>query len=77
MKSYKGILYQKKIDTKVGDYLPASLEKLALDYSFLIKNVDKKINISYIINSVQIKLEPNKTNFIEFNNTALYSPICY
>lgn len=73
----QGNIVSKKINTKVGNYLPTSLEKLALDYSFLIKNVDKKININYILNSSKIKLEPNKTKFIEFNNTALYSPICY
>lgn len=73
----QGNLVAQKIGNQTGDYLPTSLEKLALEYSFLIKNVDKKIDINYIINSAKIKLEPNKTKFIEFNNTALYSPICY
>lgn len=72
-----GNFISKKVNNKVGDYLPSSLEDLALKYSFLIKNVNKKVNVNYIINSAQIKLKPDKTKFIEFSNTALYSPICY
>lgn len=72
-----GTFLSKKIDNKVGDYLPSSLEKFASRYTFLIKNIDKKINVNYIINSAQIKLNPNETKFIEFKNTALYSPMCY
>lgn len=65
------------INGLAGDYLPASLENLALKYSFLIKNVDNKINPKYIIDSSKIKLEKEKTKFINFQNTALYSPMCY
>lgn len=66
-----------KIDNQVGDYLPASLEKLASKYDFLIKNIDKKIDAKYILDSAQIKLNPSEIKFINFQNTAIYSPVCY
>ncbi len=70
-------LIPQKIKDKTGDYLPLSLETLASDYSFLIKNIDKKVDYKYIINSSKIKLNPEKTSFIDFKNTALYSPVPY
>lgn len=69
--------FAKDLKGQVGDYLPASLQKLTSNYTFLIKKVDNKITPKYTINSAQIKLEKNKTEFINFRNTALYSPICY
>lgn len=72
-----GNFLSKKVDNRVGDYLPLSLEKLTSKYSFLIKNIDKKVSVNYIINSAEIKLNSDETKFIEFSNTALYSPICY
>lgn len=72
-----GKFLAKKTDKLTGDYLPSSLENLASKYTFLIKNVDNKINPTYIIDSSKIKLEKETTKFTVFQNTALYSPICY
>lgn len=70
-------LLAKKSNGEAGDYLPASLKKLTSKYDFLIKKVDNKIKPKYIIDSSKIELEKNKTEFITFQNTALYSPVCY
>lgn len=70
-------LIPQKIDGYTGDYLPASLKKLASSYDFLVKNVDKKTNFNYIRNSFKIKLNPEKTEFVDFPNTAIYSPVSY
>lgn len=72
-----GKFLAKKLNGTAGDYLPSSLEKLTSKYTFLIKNIDNKIKPKYIIDSAKIELEKNKTEFINFQNTALYSPVCY
>lgn len=68
---------QKNQNGYAGAYLPASLEKLASEYSYLVKNIYKRTSFNQILDSSIIKLENNRTTFIEFQNTALYSPICY
>src|SRR5574344_959602 len=60
-----------------GDILPLSLENLSSKYNFLIKNIDKKITPNYILSSSKINLEPEKTGFVKFINSAIYSPVCY
>jgi len=65
------------IDGQVGDYLPSSLQELSSKYEYLIKNIDAKISPKDILNTSKIKLNKDKTEFIQFPNTALYSPICY
>lgn len=72
-----GSFSAKKVNKSVGDYLPSSLKELVSKYDILIKNVDKKIKPKYITKSAEIKLNQEKTEFINFQNTALYSPICY
>lgn len=67
----------KNVDNKAGDYLPSSLQKLGVKYSFLIKDIDVKTNFQYILDTAKIKLNPEKKEFITFPNTALYSPVCY
>lgn len=62
---------------KIGAYLPSSLQKLASGYDFLIKNTDARINPKYIFDSASIKLNSDNVEFINFQNTALYSPISY
>ena len=70
-------LTAKNTGGKVGDYLPKSLETLASDYNYLIKNIDAKTDLKKLQNAAKIKLDPDKVKFIEFTNTALYSPTCY
>lgn len=66
-----------KTNNFLGDYLPVSLDELASRYSFLIKNNNAKITLTTIIDSGKIKLQKEKTKFTNFQNTALYSPVCY
>lgn len=66
-----------KISSKLGDYLPVSLKNLVSNYDLLIKHVDKKITPQYIFETAKIKLNPKKTSFVEFANTAIYSPVAY
>lgn len=72
-----GNFVPRKIDTQSGDYLPESVENLANKYLFLIKNIHNQVSLDYILETSKIKTEPNKTKFINFQNTALYSPTCY
>lgn len=72
-----GKFIAQKVNNETGDYLPSSLNELSSKYSFLVKNIDAKIDGKYIFDSRRIKLEPNKIQFIDFANTALYSPVCY
>ena len=67
----------KNVKGQIGEYLPTSLQKLASNYDFLIKNTDAKINPKYILDSASIKLNPDKVEFVNFQNTALYSPVSY
>lgn len=72
-----GKLVAQKVNGQVGEYLPSSLDELASKYNFLIRNVDEKISVNYILKSSNIKLNKNELQFINFQNTALYSPVCY
>lgn len=72
-----GDLVAKKNNNEVGDFIPYSLQELSSKYVFLIKNIDAKTSPENIFNTSKIRLNPQKTKFIDFKNTALYSPICY
>lgn len=66
-----------KTKGRLGDWLPASLKAFSSNYDYLIKNVDAKTSINCIIDSGKIKLNPEKVEFVDFQNTALYSPVAY
>lgn len=66
-----------KVNSELGDYLPLSLISLVKDYDFLIKHIDKKVTPQYIFETSKIKLNPEKTGYAQFANTAIYSPIAY
>lgn len=66
-----------KINGQVGDYLPESLNVLSSKYDFLIKDINQKTDLTYILGTEKIKLNKNNLKFTEFGNTALYSPLCY
>ena len=53
------------------------MEEFASKYDFLIKNIDKTLDFKYILNTSKIKLNQDATKFINFQNTAIYSPTCY
>lgn len=72
-----GRFIAQKVNHETGDYLPSSLSELSSKYSFLVKNIDAKVKGKYILESGDTKLTPDKVQFTEFANTALYSPVCY
>lgn len=65
------------LNGKIGDIIPSSLSAFYDDYFPFIKNIDKKLDFQIINSTFARKIEPTKTQYMEFKNTALYSPICY
>lgn len=72
-----GHLTAKNTNGKIGDILPKDLASFYNRYTPLIKHMDKKTNITNIKNELHLKLNKDNTTYIEFTNTALYSPTCY
>jgi uncharacterized membrane protein len=73
----EGKLISEKADDRVGGQLPANLEIFAREFSQVNWN---GFNFSQnIMNNGLIKMKPDADakKFIDFNNTALYSPVCY
>lgn len=66
-----------KIENQTGRYLPQSLSLLSSKFNYLIKDIDKKTSPKFILDTASINLDKEKTSFTNFQNTALYSPICY
>lgn len=73
----EGKLIAKNIGGKIGDVLPKSLSAFHSSYFYLIKNVHEKSSIKNFQNDFRRKLAPEKVQYTEFANTALYSPVCY
>ena len=65
------------LNGKIGDTIPSSLSAFYDDYFPFIKNIDKKSDLQIINSTFARKIEPTQTQYTEFTNTALYSPICY
>ena len=66
-----------KDDSRLGGYLPESLVKINAPFRDLRFNRMAKTNAQTIVNNFKIPLEPDKKIFVDFPNTALYSPISY
>ncbi|PBQ32208.1 hypothetical protein CNR22_10635 [Sphingobacteriaceae bacterium] len=73
----EGELISVKQDKRVGGNLPTSLEKLVHSYTRMIGVKDFKIKDLEIQKIREIPLEQEQQKFYDFNNTALYSPVCY
>lgn len=73
----QGRLVSQNIDGKIGDYLPAGILKYYEFYYPMIKNIDVKTNINNIKRDLSIKINNSDTQYIQFGNTSLYSPLCY
>lgn len=72
-----GRFVAKNIDGKIGDNLPKSLSNFYNLYTPFIKHIDEKIDFNNIKRDFKLPLTPQDTQFTEFTNTALYSPVCY
>lgn len=66
-----------KQDKRVGGYLPASLENVVQPFFHLIWAKDMKAKDINISSLFKISLNDKEKKFYDFNNTAMYSPICY
>jgi len=67
---------KKKGDRLCGD-IPVSLKKFVSYYQQMPCNRYDKINIQYLKETAEIKLNPNEKIFVDFPNTAMYSPVSY
>lgn len=66
-----------KQDKRVGGYLPASLEKFVQCYSPMMGAKDLRWKDLDTEKSRTLVLHQEQKKFYDFNNTALYSPVCY
>jgi uncharacterized membrane protein len=66
-----------KQDNRVGGYIPTSLEKITLPFQGLIRRMHAKTNIDTICGQFKAPLQPEVRKFIDFPNTAMYSPVSY
>ncbi len=72
----EGTFLAEKTDNRVGGLLPASLQKVATAYR-KVTGGDKVTNDPSLVIVKKTLLNKNEREFIDFNNTALYSPVCY
>lgn len=73
----QGEFVAQNINGKIGGLLPRSLLKVHAIYAPLVKDIDQKVCLKKVKHSFSIKTDVKNRKFIEFPNSALYSPICY
>jgi len=66
-----------KLDSRIGGYLPQSLAQVAEPFSSMTWNTGQKITDLPFGDLLKTPLHPEERKFYDFNNTALYSPVCY
>lgn len=66
-----------KHDDRVGGFVPAGVEELAASFRNLRFNPQAKTSSSSIWAKAAIPLQPDSLVFVDFPNTALYSPVVY
>lgn len=72
-----GHLYAEKVNQRVGGFVPESLVKTADMFSGMRGNPHKKTNRNQINSAFNITLNAEKTVFVDYPNTAVYSLISY
>ncbi len=73
----EGNFKAEKENSRLGGYIPESLKEFAVHYKVFSLNQFSRISKKHIQESKEIALNPNHKIFIDFPNTALYSPISY
>lgn len=73
----EGNFTAKKIDNRVGGYIPESLELFTFQYKKLTLNSYSKISFQEIKETGEIELNATDKAFTDFPNTALYTPVSY
>lgn len=61
----------------IGDFLPVSLKTTAESLDDVTAQPDKKVDVSKVFKALKTPLCPNEKAFLNFHNTALYSPLAY
>lgn len=72
-----GDFIAQKRDSSVGSYLPDSIGVFIGQYTYLIKNINAKVSLNTLKKSRSIQLNSEDKTFLEYPNTALYSPVSY
>jgi uncharacterized membrane protein len=73
----EGGLISVKMDKRVGGFLPSSLEKVVQPFYHIVYARDAKLQDVGINDLLKIPLNNVEKKFYDFNNTAMYSPVCY
>lgn len=71
-----GVFTSVKQDQRVGGYLPSSLHNFVTPYARIIWSLERKFTDVSFTELSSLSAEGEK-RFYDFNNTALYSPVCY
>lgn len=70
-------LPEKTADGRLGGRLPASLDSLCRAFLFLKNDYAAKTDFGQIAARFRMPLQPEKTAFLDFPNTAIYAPTAY
>ncbi len=72
-----GKFLSENVNQRLGGYIPESFVKTTEPFLGLRGNMNSKTNFKIIRNQFSIPLNENDKIFIDFPNTALYSPVSY
>jgi uncharacterized membrane protein len=71
---WKGI---RTTDARLGGEIPISMQQCVSKFKPLKFNYERKTGTDTIWQTLKIPLQPEKTSFIDFTNTAMYAPTAY
>jgi len=66
-----------KENRRLGGYIPESVDELLMPYWWVATNLKYSTNSKTIENSFKIKQKDSAYRFVDYPNTALYSPVSY
>jgi uncharacterized membrane protein len=66
-----------RTENRLGGVLPTSLLELSNKFTYLKFQPNKKLNKDTFSSASHIKLDPERKQFIDFTNTAIYPPTAY
>ncbi len=72
----EGNLTAVKYDQRIGDFLPTNVWKATRPFNFIIGG-GKYTDSTLFASTSHLPLKTEERTFVDFNNTALYSPVCY
>jgi len=72
-----GILFSETKDNRLGGYVPKSFIEITKPFLGLRWDRNVKTNLKTIQEQLSVPLDEDEKTFVDFPNTALYSPISY